>query len=94
MRSVYCLITLLTLALSLAGVRAADTNQPSVQLTAVQDHQRIMGLLHMTSFRRRKDDANYDEVKANPYPDLPDPLTLNNGTKVTTPDAWWKQRLP
>ena len=28
--------------------------------------------------------ANYDESKANPYPNLPDPLTLNDGTKVTT----------
>ena len=28
--------------------------------------------------------ANYDESKANPYPNLPDPLTLNNGQKVTT----------
>ena len=27
--------------------------------------------------------ANYDESKANPYPDLPDPLTLKNGKKVT-----------
>jgi hypothetical protein len=48
----------------------------------------------MTHFRRRKDDINYDEAKANPYPDLPDPLTLNNGTKVATPDIWWQQRRP
>jgi len=38
--------------------------------------------------------ANYDESKANPYPDLPDLLTLKNGTKVSTPDMWWKQRRP
>lgn len=73
---------------------AEDSNSPPVQLTAQQDHQRIMDLLHMTTFRRRKDDANYDEAKANPYPKLPDPLTLNNGTKVTTADAWWKLRRP
>jgi hypothetical protein len=36
--------------------------------------------------------ANYDEQKANPFPDLPDPLTLKNGHKVTTPDTWWKER--
>jgi len=28
--------------------------------------------------------ANYDESKANPFPNLPDPLTLNNGKKVTS----------
>ena len=32
-------------------------------------------------------EANYDPVKANPYPDLPDPLTLKNGQKVTTADV-------
>src|ERR1700728_2473092 len=35
--------------------------------------------------------ANYDESKANPYPKLPDVLTMNDGTKVTTP-AQWKLR--
>src|SRR5579862_4756310 len=94
MRHIYPLTAALALALSTAGGLGADTNPPPVQLTAVQDHQRIMDLLHMTSFRRRKDDANYDEAKANPYPDLPDPLTSNNGTKVTMPDVWWKQRRP
>jgi hypothetical protein len=38
--------------------------------------------------------VNYDESKANPYPDLPDPLVLKNGQKVTTPEVWWKQRRP
>ncbi len=38
--------------------------------------------------------ANYDPDKANPFPDLPDVLTLNNGQKVTTAETWWKQRRP
>ncbi len=38
--------------------------------------------------------ANYDPAKANPFPDLPDLLTLKNGQKVTTPEMWWKQRRP
>ncbi|HMJ89202.1 MAG TPA: hypothetical protein VK530_05275 [Candidatus Acidoferrum sp.] len=38
--------------------------------------------------------ANYDPAKANPYPDLPDPLTLKSGRKVTTAEMWWKQRRP
>ncbi len=38
--------------------------------------------------------ANYDESLANPYPDLPDILTLKNGQKVTTAEMWWKQRRP
>ena len=38
--------------------------------------------------------ANYDESKANPYPDLPDVLTLKNGKKVTSNAMWWNWRRP
>ena len=38
--------------------------------------------------------ANYDESKANPFPDLPDALTLKNGQRVATPSQWWNQRRP
>ena len=38
--------------------------------------------------------ANYDEALANPYPNLPEVLTLKNGKKVTSADIWWKQRRP
>ena len=38
--------------------------------------------------------ANYDESKANPYPNYPDPLTLKNGKKVTSAKMWWNQRRP
>jgi len=38
--------------------------------------------------------ANYDPSKANPFPDLPELLTLKNGKKVTTAQMWWKERRP
>ena len=38
--------------------------------------------------------ANYDEALANPYPNLPEVLTLKNGKKVTTPAMWWNKRRP
>ncbi len=38
--------------------------------------------------------ANYDEATANPYPNLPDVLTLKNGKKVTKASVWWNQRRP
>ncbi len=55
-----------------------------VKMTKAEDHKRTMDLLHITELRkgkagRDKSDpnfANYDESKANPYPDLPDPLKL------------------
>jgi len=87
--------------LTLAAVAQKSQLGPPVQLTAEQDHQRMMDELHITSIRHGADSdpkspyaANYDESKANPYPDLPDPLTLNNGKKVTTAKIWWTRRRP
>jgi hypothetical protein len=72
-----------------------------VELTAEQDHQRLLNLLHISSLRAGPDSdptshhaANYDESKANPYPALPDPLVLNNRQKVTTAKVWWTKRRP
>lgn len=88
-------LLLLTLA---AG---AQSPAPPVQLTAEQDHQRMMDELHIASIRHGADSdskspyaVNYDESKANPYPNLPDPLILNNGKRVTTAKIWWTQRRP
>ena len=75
---------------------------PPVQMTAQQDHQRMMELLQIKSLRPGRNGmnpqspnyANYDESKANPYPDLPDPLVLKNGQKVMTAEMWWNQRRP
>ena len=38
--------------------------------------------------------ANYDESTANPFPNLPDVLTLKNGKKVSTAEIWWTDRRP
>lgn len=40
------------------------------------------------------DHANYDELLANPYPTLPDPLILDDGGRVTSADVWWQKRRP
>ncbi|HMI57947.1 MAG TPA: hypothetical protein VK511_07865, partial [Gemmatimonadaceae bacterium] len=37
--------------------------------------------------------ANYDEANANPFPKLPDVLTLKNGRKVTTAALWSRRRM-
>ena len=86
-----------------AFTAASQSSQPEpVQLTTQEDHKRTMALLGMTEIRRGADGrnadapnaANYDESKANPYPDLPDPLKLKNGKRVTKASVWWKQRRP
>jgi (4-O-methyl)-D-glucuronate---lignin esterase len=73
---------------------------PPVKLTAEQDHQRILDLLHIKELRRGPDGnpnspnaANFDESKVVSYK-LPDPLRMENGTAVSTAEMWWRQRRP
>ena len=92
--------------LSTAAMVAAATfvvAQEPLTWTTQQDHQNMKDQLGIKTLRPgpsgnaapgAPNAANYDPEKANPYPDLPDPLTLKNGRKVTTADVWWKQRRP
>ena len=51
-----------------------------VHLTAAEDHKRLMDLLGIKELRPGEEkDANWDEAKANVYPNLPDPLVEKNG---------------
>jgi len=96
---------LLWLMLSVSfPAEAADAMPPkpgSTNWTAAVDHKNMMQQLGITRLRpgpsgRRgaTNEANYDESKANPFPNLPELLTLKNGEKVTSATAWWKQRRP
>src|SRR5438874_7196304 len=69
--------------------------------TAAEDHQNMLDQLGIKALRpgpsgneSAPNHANYEEAKANPYPDLPDVLTLKNGKNVTTKAMWWNQRRP
>jgi hypothetical protein len=68
--------------------------------TAAQDHQNMMEQLGIKALRpgpsgneQAPNHANYDEPLANPFPDLPDVLTLKNGKKVTSAGAWRQRRI-
>jgi hypothetical protein len=97
------------LSISLPGQQTAQpapaanaANTPaSMSWTAVQDHQNMMDQLGIKALRpgpngneTAPNHANYDESTANPFPNLPDVLTLKNGKKVTTAKMWWNQRRP
>jgi hypothetical protein len=71
--------------------------------TAQQDHQNMKDQLGIKALRPgpsgnapagTPNAANYDPAKANPYPDLPDPLKLTDGRRVTTPALWRDARRP
>lgn len=103
--SLWRLPTVATLLVCCSGYGRAEAPAPSVsaapvELTAEQDHQRLLDLLHIKALRRGPDGdptspnaANFDESKVRPYT-LPDPLLLTNGKKVTTAKVWWQQRRP
>ncbi len=83
------------------GMLAQESHQPPACLSADEDRQNMMDQLGITEMRpgRNADanapnPANYDESLANPYPELPDLLTMENGKKVKTPEMWWEKRRP
>jgi len=69
--------------------------------TREEDHKNMMDQLGIQQLRPgpsgnedAPNHANYDEALANPFPKLPEVLTLKNGKKVTTPQMWWNERRP
>lgn len=74
-----------------------------IQQLTREDHADMLKQLGITRLRPGRDGsnrpgvanaANYDETKANPYPDWPELLVTGDGRKVTMPDLWWKARRP
>jgi hypothetical protein len=97
------IVVLLLVGQAIATASAwAQSSRPPVDTagwTTADDHRHMLEQLGIRSLRpaptadaSKPNAANYDEAKANPYPLLPDPLTLRDGTKVTTAEAWWGRR--
>ncbi len=107
MRSIKLGILLIVLGI-LLGLTAAAAQQAAAPAaselkswTTQEDHQNMMNQLGVKKLRpgpsgneSAPNHANYDEATANPFPNLPDVLTLKNGKKVTKAKVWWKQRRP
>jgi hypothetical protein len=87
-----------------AAVRGQDTPPAAAELftfTTQEDHRNMMEQLGITKLRpgpsgqpNAPNAANYDESRANPFPNLPEVLRLKNGEPVTTAEAWWNKRRP
>src|SRR5436309_1153401 len=94
----FALVSLICSA-AIRVVAQAPQVQPPVTFTSDQDHQNMMHQLGIRALRpgpsgdeKAPNHANYDESQANPFPNVPDALTLNNGEKVTIPELWQKRR--
>jgi hypothetical protein len=107
MKRCACWLFFLLLPLAIRAYQQTAPPPPPASLSPAQvaaqaDRQKMLDQLHIDSLRQGANGnnpqapnaANYDESKANPYPNLPDPLVLNNGKKVTSAKMWWNQRRP
>src|SRR5215472_3824327 len=83
-----------------APERRAGLPEPK-NWTAAEDHQNMLDQLGIKALRpgpsgneNAPNHANTDESLANPFPALPEVLTLKSGTRVTSAEMWWKERRP
>jgi hypothetical protein len=85
-----------------AGARGTSPEELAQREAAIKDHQHMMDVLGIKELRpaashdpKSPNYVNYDEAKANPYPNtLPDPLKLKNGKAVKSAQVWWTKRRP
>ena len=89
------------LATNPGAVALSRSSAEPVVFTTQEDHRNMMaqlGIMKLRPGRSPNEDspnyANYDEAKANPYPELPAVLETKNGEKLTTAEQWWKTRRP
>ncbi len=88
--------------LAVTSIAPVAAQAPAEQARATEaDHAQMMQQLGITQLRKgpngdanAPDHANYDESVANPYPDYPDPLRMDDGSKVTTAAQWTNKRRP
>ena len=77
---------------------ASDREATAAASRAERDRElKLLGISGMQSPATAYDigkpgNANYDETTANPYPRLPDVLTMNDGSRVSTAAQWQKRR--
>jgi hypothetical protein len=93
-------LLLLPMMMAAALAQAAAPIDTSCWRTA-DDHANMLQQLGITKLRpgpsgneTAPNSANYDEALANPFPDLPEVLKLENGRAVTSTRQWQRQRRP
>lgn len=79
---------------------SADPERDRIAVESAAERAREMQLLGIAALTptvsardpSKPDFANFDETRANPFPDLPDPLTSNTGVKLTKAAQWPARR--
>ncbi|HTY63981.1 MAG TPA: acetylxylan esterase [Acidobacteriota bacterium] len=96
------ILAILAVSISFGQQPAGSPSAPEAKAwTTAEDHQNMMQQLDIKTLRpgpsgneNAPNHANYDESLANPFPKLPEVLTLKNGKKVTNAKTWWNKRRP
>ncbi|MBI1841219.1 MAG: acetylxylan esterase [Verrucomicrobia bacterium] len=95
-------VTLFAMLSPASGQQPPQAAPAPLVWTAKEDHQNMKEQLGIRQLRpgpsgnpaATTNAANYDPAKANPFPQLPDPLTLKSGRPVTTREEWMRDRRP
>jgi len=103
MNRLFCLISLAlgsVYPLKAQGYISRE-ERDSIQRLGNENHSRMMEKLGIQALRpgasgdeSAPNHANYDELVANPCPELPDALKTKGGTKVSSARMWWDVRRP
>lgn len=96
------LLTAMQLTLSAQPMGVRRVNQDSLRAATLDDYEQMKRQIGVTTTRPRRDGKasdpslrpNYDELKANPFPFYPDPLTTFDGRRVKNARMWQKVRRP
>src|SRR6202789_2172110 len=99
-RQIAAFLALVVVAPAQSQAPPSAADRAAIAAASSTERDRELKLLGITAMQPsataydigKPGNANYDESKANPYPKLPDLLTMNDGTKVTTPAQWQKRR--
>ena len=93
-------VALLAVPPELGQIAGAQPMSAALAQTAERDRQSMLDRLGIRTLRpgpsgdeHAANHANYDEAKANPFPNWPDPLVMNDGRAVAT-QAMWRRRRP
>jgi hypothetical protein len=105
--AVLCILSVATIEILAQDVNSMTKEEreayfEKLKQASAADHKKMLDLLGIASIRQGANGndpnapnaANYDEAKANPYPELPDVLLLKNGKTVKSSRDWWNKRRP
>ena len=89
----------LLININLSAQMPSKEEYERLQKESAKDHALMMEMLGISEIRpgpsgdpKAPNAANSDESKATTYKSLPDPLTFNDGTKVTTAEQWGNRK--